>query len=125
MSKTIFEKIIDGDIPSYKLYEDENIIIILDAFPKQNGHSLVIPKNTGKINLMEENASITNIIMEKAKETSNLLMLKLGATGIKYISNNFKSAGQEVMQTHLHLIPYYDEEVNIEDISIVYKKMMN
>lgn len=49
MEKTIFEKIIDGEIPSYKVYEDEHVYSFLDVFPITKGHTLVIPKNTAEI----------------------------------------------------------------------------
>ena len=115
---TIFTKIINNEIPSHKVYEDENFIAILDISPKQTGHTLVIPKNV-KENVLLEDEKTTEDLFKLSKVISNHLMDKLGATGIKWVINNGKSAGQEVFHTHVHLIPYYDdnrEAVVSEDI---------
>lgn len=123
MSKDIFQKIIDGEVKSYKLYEDNEIIVILDAFPKTNGHSLVITKSS-ELTIIEENALNTSLAMEKAKDISRLLMDKMGASGTKITMNNYPDAGQEVLRTHIHVIPYYGEEKEVEELDSVYKKIM-
>lgn len=116
--KTIFEKIIDGEIPSMKVYEDDNYIAFLDISPKQKGHTLLVPKNK-KENIIDETEFVKETILVKASEISRLLITKLGATGLKMVMNSGVAAGQEVFHTHLHLIPYYDHEeeaVNNEEV---------
>ncbi len=118
MEKSIFELIIEGQIPSMKVYEDENFIAFLDIQPKQKGHTLVVPKVKSK-DIINDSDFIRANILAVAKDLSNKLMDKLGATGVKMVMNNGASAGQEVFHTHLHLIPYYDSEVeavNNEDV---------
>ena len=110
---TIFTKIINNEIPSHKVYEDENFIAILDISPKQTGHTLVIPKNV-KENVLLEDERTTADLFKLSKVISNHLMDKLGASGIKWVANNGKSAGQEVFHTHIHLIPYYDDNREAE-----------
>ncbi len=121
--KTIFEKIIDNEIPSYKIFEDDKIIVILDAFPKKPGHSLFIPK-IKKENFLEENNEIIEYIFTKIKDISKLIEQKLNNTGFKIVSNVGSSAGQIIFHTHFHLIPYFDENktpnLSIEE---VYKKL--
>ncbi len=116
--KSIFELIIDGQIPSMKVYEDENFIAFLDIQPKQKGHTLLVPKVKAE-NIINDSEFVKANILNKAEELSKLLMNKLNASGIKMVMNNGASAGQVVFHTHLHLIPYYDNEVeavNNEDV---------
>lgn len=68
MEKTIFEKIIDGEIPSYKIYEDEYVYSFLDVFPITKGHTLVIPKNL---------AVTFWIVILKQQQISDVFFLKL------------------------------------------------
>ncbi len=118
MNKSIFEMIIDGEIPSMKIYEDEDFIAFLDIQPKQKGHTLLVPKVKAE-NIIKESEFVKSNILFKATEISTLLKDRLGASGIKMVMNSGASAGQVVFHTHLHLIPYYDNEVeavNNEDV---------
>ncbi len=108
--KSVFEKIIDNEIPSFKVYEDDNFIAILDVQPKQLGHTLLIPKKKNE-NILEEDALIRANMAEISNKIAKQLMKNLNATGVKFVSNVGKSAGQEVFHTHLHIIPYYDSEI--------------
>ncbi len=123
MSKSIFEMIIDGTIPSLKVYEDENFIAILDIQPKQKGHTLLIPKEKHE-NILDDSQFVLENILKIAKELSNKLLAKLNATGIKLTMNNGSSAGQEVFHTHLHLIPYYDGEVEAVNNEEILKEIL-
>lgn len=117
MDRNIFEMIIAGDIPSLKVYEDEKYIAILDINPKQQGHTLLIPKEKQE-NIIEDVEAQQDILI-LASELASKLKDNLGASGIRYVFNNGSSAGQEVFHTHLHIIPYYDEEtesVNNEEV---------
>lgn len=109
MEKSIFEQIIDGNIPSLKVFEDNKYIAILDINPKQKGHTLLIPKKKQE-NILEDFDSQQDILI-LASEIADKLKLKLGATGIKLVFNNGATAGQVVFHTHLHIIPYYENEV--------------
>lgn len=118
----IFCKIVNGDIPCYKIYEDDVVISFLDVNPKVNGHTLIIPKNhTLDITTIDDNT--LNHIFNVAKEISKLLEEKLNIKGYTLLQNNGKP--QEVKHFHLHIIPVYenDEElVNVEDIYNKIKK---
>ena len=109
MEKSIFEKIIEGSIPSTKVYEDENYIAILDITPKQKGHTLLIPKKKQE-NILSDNKEVIESILVVGNKVAKKLLEEYGATGIKYVLNNGASAGQVVFHTHLHIIPYYDKE---------------
>ena len=99
----IFCKIINGEIPSKKVYEDENFIGILDQNPKAEGHTLIVPKKHFR-NLLDLPNTIGNELLEAIKKVS-LKLIEKGNEGINVLSNNELSAGQVVFHTHIHIIP--------------------
>lgn len=109
MNDCIFCKIINNEIDSKKIYEDEKVIVILDAFPKSEGHSLIIPKKHSKNILDEEDLDILKYI----KKTNEMLKKKYDFDSFKIISNKGKEAGQEVFHTHIHFVPYYKKKEDI------------
>lgn len=119
---TIFEKIIAGEIPSYKVYEDDEFIAFLDIQPKNTGHTLVVPKKV-KTNVLEEDQATVAKLFTLCQELSNKLMKGLDAQGIKWQSNINEVAGQEVFHTHIHLIPYYGRDVEVTVGEEIIKKL--
>ena len=111
----IFCKIINGEIPSYTIYEDEKVKVFLDVNPKSNGHTLIIPKKHYK-DLDDIDIDDLKYIMEIAKKMKKLLEERLNPNGIMLVQNNGDL--QEVKHYHLHLIPNYDNNTldNVEDI---------
>ena len=117
----VFCKIILGDIPSYKIYEDDDIFVFLDINPVQPGHTLIIPKkHTLDITTIDNDVLIK--IINKAKDISSLLADKLGADGFTLVQNN--GIAQEVKHFHLHVIPKYNKKVNVK-IEDVYNTLVN
>lgn len=123
----IFCKIIKGDIPSYTIYEDEIVKVILDINPVSNGHMLIIPK-THYVNLMDIDDSVLSHIMNISKDLYKKYKDKLNMDGLTITQNN--DYGQEVKHYHLHLIPRYENDniefikpTNLDSIEDVYKKM--
>ena len=102
----IFCKIIEGDIPSYKLYEDDDFMVILDAGPATRGHALVIPKEHYK-NLYELPDELAAKAVILGKKLITQLKEILGCDGYNLVQNNWEAAGQTVDHFHLHLIPRY------------------
>lgn len=114
----IFCKIIDGNIPSYTLYEDDFVKCFLDINPDRNGHCLVIPKKHFKdINDIDE--LTLSKIFECAKKMKKVLEEKLNIDGLTFIQNN--GDVQEVKHFHLHLKPFYNEKQDIKDVKEIYK----
>ena len=115
----IFCKIINGEIPSYKIFEDDEILVFLDINPVNPGHSLIIPKkHTLDITTIDNDILIK--IMNKAREISGIFEETLGASGFTLIQNNGNV--QEVKHFHLHVIPKYNKKKNLT-IQEVYKLM--
>ncbi len=115
----IFCKIVNGEIPAYKLYEDDEIMAFLDINPYAPGHTLIIPKmHTLDFETIDDN--ILGHIMTKTREIAKLVVSKLDAPGYTLIQNN--GFVQEVKHFHLHIIPKYRENKEI-DIKEVYEKI--
>jgi len=100
----IFKKIIDGEIPSDKIYEDSKVIAIKDINPINPGHFLVIPKKHST-NLIDINDEEFVYLMTKAKELAKQTIKEMNVSGFKLQINNGKESGQEVFRTHVHIIP--------------------
>ena len=117
----IFCKIIEGSIKSYKLYENDNIIIFMDINPNSNGHMLLVPKKHITDFTVMDNETIQDI-NDGAKLMHKLIMDKLNPDGIKLVVNYGEL--QEVKHYHLHLIPYYNikqEKKSVEEIYNILK----
>ena len=114
----IFCRIIKGEIPSYKIYEDNEVLVIMDVNPRSNGHLLVISKKHYQ-DLFDIDQNTLNHILKVAKEMSNLLMDKLNCEGITLEQNN--GISQEVKRFHLHIIPKYKKEKKLEIENVFHK----
>ena len=116
----LFCKIVSGDIPSYKIYEDKIVIAFLDINPDSNGHTLIIPKKH-YLDMDDIPLDTLNHIFKVAKELKVKLDSKLNTDGLTFVQNN--GAIQEVKHFHLHLKPYYkDNELkNVEEIYNILK----
>lgn len=116
----IFCKIIKGEIPSYKLYEDDKVLAFLDVNPNHNGHTLIVPKEHYE-NFFDIDEELLHHILKVAKEIAVKLKDKLNYDGISLCQNNYY--GQEVKHFHLHLIPKYKEEnkLSVEEVYNILK----
>ena len=105
----IFCKILAGEIPSYKVYEDDDFTVILDVGPATRGHALVIPKEHYK-NLYELPDELAGKAFVLGKKMITMLTEALGCDGYNLVQNNGAVAGQTVEHFHLHLIPRYKDD---------------
>jgi len=104
---TIFEKIITGDIPSNKVYEDDKTFAFLDADPVNPGHTLVIPKEPYK-NIYEIPQDSFAAVMNTVRKLAPAIKEAVGADGINIGQNNDSAAGQEVFHFHVHIMPRFE-----------------
>ncbi len=103
----IFAKIIRGDIPCHKVYEDEKTFAFMDIMPRTEGHCLVIPKAPSR-NLFDIESDDLAAVCETVIKISRAAIKAVGATGITVQQFNEKAGGQEVFHTHFHILPRYD-----------------
>jgi histidine triad (HIT) family protein len=108
----VFCEIIKGNIPSRKVYEDENFLAILDISQTTRGHTLVMPKKHYD-NFLEMPAAEFEALMSKTQLIAKQVIASLNAKGCNILINTNEVAGQSVMHTHVHIIPRYDENDTI------------
>lgn len=101
---TIFDKIIAGEIPCHKVYEDDHVLAFLDVAPLSRGHTLVIPKERAAQmdQLSDESAAALGRVLPRI---CRAVMKATGATAYNLLQNNGAAAHQAVMHLHVHVIP--------------------
>ncbi|MFW5894554.1 MAG: HIT family protein, partial [Bacillota bacterium] len=104
----IFCKIIEGEIPSYKVYEDEHVYAFLDITQNTKGHTLVVPKNHLK-NIYELDEETANHVFTAIPKVANALKKAFNPIGLNVIQNNDRPL-QSVFHFHVHLIPRYEDD---------------
>ena len=111
MSETIFSKIIDGEIPSFKIYENEHVYAFLDISQVTKGHTLLIPKKASP-NIYETDAETMKHISEALPIVANAIKKAFNPDGLNIIQNNCEFASQSVYHIHFHLIPRYKDDID-------------
>ncbi|MEM9123252.1 MAG: HIT family protein [Pseudomonadota bacterium] len=105
----IFAKIIRGDAPCYKIYEDEKTLSFLDLFPQSRGHSLIVPKTAGE-NLLDTAPESVAAAMATVQRVAQAAQAALKPDGIAIMQFNGAPAGQTVFHLHFHVIPRFEGE---------------
>jgi histidine triad (HIT) family protein len=106
MSDCIFCKIINGEIPSAKVYEDEDVFAFLDISQVTKGHTLVIPK-AHHANVYELPEDVAGKLFAVIPKITNAVKKAYNPIGLNLLNNNGEAAGQTVFHYHLHIIPRY------------------
>ena len=104
--KDVFCKIIDGEIPSAKVYEDDDVLAVLDISQTNKGHTLVMPKKHYDSFLSCPQETMHKV-MDVAQRIGQAEMAVLGAKGVNILTNIGEQAGQSVPHFHVHVIPRY------------------
>ncbi len=105
----IFCKIISGDLPSEKVYEDDTVLCILDIRPVNHGHVLILPKNH-HLNMLDAEDDLSRHLVKVAKRIGHAVMEATSATGFNMGVNNGASAGQIIFHEHWHVIPRFEND---------------
>ena len=106
MTDCIFCKIISRDIPSYQIYEDDDVLAFLDITQTTKGHTLVVPKKHIR-NVLEMTGEDAATLFSKIPQIASHITKTLGASGMNILHNNETIAGQTVFHAPVHLIPRY------------------
>lgn len=128
----VFCKIVNGEIPCFKIHETENTLAFLDISQNTVGHSLVIPKCHVE-NIFDLDVELSKELFTSVTKTAKLLKEKLGFDAANLLNNNGEKAGQVVNHYHIHIIPRYgnDEcyfkesphEADFEKLVLLHKKI--
>ncbi|MEL7060262.1 MAG: HIT family protein [Acidobacteriota bacterium] len=105
---TIFDRILDGELPCHRVYEDEHVLAFLDIGPLAPGHTLVIPKER-RAHLHELSDAAAAAIGRVLPRIARAVMAAVGATAYNVLQNNGPTAHQAVMHVHFHIIPRFEE----------------
>lgn len=105
----IFCKIIDGDIPSAKVYEDDYVYAFLDISQVTKGHTLVIPKLHTK-NIYETPPEVASELFARIPAITSAIKKAYQPIGMNLLNNNEKPADQSVFHLHIHIIPRYGKD---------------
>ena len=104
----IFAKIVAGDIPCAKIFETDDILAFMDAFPQTEGHCLVIHKRAKATNLIDIDEDSLTAVTLGVKRLAGAVRDALSPDGIRIAQFNGAAAGQTVFHLHFHVIPVYD-----------------
>ena len=115
MEDCIFCKIIEGEVPSHKVYEDENTLAFLDTNPTSKGHTLIVPKK--HVETIDQ-ASDMDYMWNTLVKVSQAVEKAFDPEGLNISQNNGEVAGQEVMHMHFHITPRYTGD----EIEVNYKR---
>ncbi|MCG9802753.1 HIT family protein [Staphylococcus argenteus] len=111
MSETIFGKILTGEIPSFKVYEDDYVYAFLDISQVTKGHTLLIPKKASA-NIFETDEETMKHIGAALPKVANAIKRAFNPDGLNIIQNNGEFADQSVFHIHFHLIPRYEDDID-------------
>lgn len=100
----IFAKILRGEIPSHKIYEDEHTLAFMDVMPQMDGHCLVIPK-VGSRNLLDAELLTLTPLMATVQKVARAAKAAFKADGVQIRQYNEPAAGQTVFHLHFHIMP--------------------
>lgn len=103
-SDNIFAKILRGDLPCIKVYEDEHTLAFMDIMPQADGHTLVIPKEPA-VDLMELSADAASNLIIQVQKVARAVKQAMQADGITIFQLNGAAAGQTVPHIHFHILP--------------------
>ena len=107
--ENIFAKILRGEIPSGKVFENEQVLVFMDIMPRSPGHLLVIPKSKAR-NILDINIDQLHAVIDTVQLMAKLVMKALKADGVTIQQFNEAPGGQEVFHLHFHVIPRYSGE---------------
>ena len=103
-SNNIFAKILRGEIPAHKIYEDENVLAFMDVMPMVDGHCLVIPK-MGSRGLLDADEAVLARLMPVVQKVARAAVSAMDADGFQLRQYNEAAAGQTVFHMHFHILP--------------------
>jgi len=103
----IFAKILRGEIPSHRVYEDEHAVAFMDVMPQSTGHALVVPKAASR-NLLDADPAVLAQILPVVQKVAIAAKAAFKSDGVSIIQYNEPAAGQTVFHLHFHVVPRFE-----------------
>jgi histidine triad (HIT) family protein len=103
----VFAKILRGEIPSTRVYEDDAVVAFMDVMPQGPGHTLVMPKAPSR-NLLDADAATLGNLMPAVQKVARAVKTAFGADGVTIMQFNEPASGQTVFHLHVHVIPRFE-----------------
>jgi histidine triad (HIT) family protein len=107
-ASNIFAKILRGEAPCVKVWEDADTVVFMDIFPQTQGHCLVVPRDVEARNLLDLPADRLNGLFGRVQKTARAVVSALNPDGVIITQFNGAPAGQTVFHLHVHVIPRYE-----------------
>lgn len=104
----IFAKILRGEMPAVRVFEDDHVVAFMDVFPQAKGHTLVIPKHSTARNFLEEAPELVGPLMLGVQRVARAVRAALKPDGLVITQFNGATAGQTVFHLHFHIIPRWE-----------------
>ena len=104
----IFAKILRGEAPAAKVFEDDHVLAFMDVFPQSRGHTLVIPKHSQARNLLDEAPEVLGPLILGVQRVTRAVRAALNPEGIVVTQFNGALAGQTIFHLHFHIIPRWE-----------------
>ncbi|TIP30820.1 MAG: HIT family protein [Mesorhizobium sp.] len=106
-SNNIFAKILRGEIPSHRVYEDDAVVAFMDVMPQGPGHTLVVPKAPSR-NLLDADPAVFGPLFANVQKVARAVKKAFDADGVTVMQFNEPASGQTVFHLHVHIIPRFE-----------------
>ena len=105
----IFAKILRGEIPAVKVWEDDHVLAFMDVFPQSEGHVLIVSKTSTARNLLDIEPEVLARLIAATQRTARAVVKALGPEGFQIMQFNGEAGGQTVFHLHFHIIPRWSD----------------
>lgn len=103
----VFAKILRGEIPSHKVLEDDDVIVLMDVMPQGPGHTLVVPKTASR-NLLDADPAVLAKLLPVVQRVARAVKAAFAADGVSVFQYNEAAGGQSVFHLHIHVVPRFE-----------------
>lgn len=103
--QNVFARILRGEIPAARVWENDRVLVFMDVFPQSEGHALIISKVSKARNLLEVEAEVLAELAETARRVARAAAAALQPDGVSLLQFNGEAGGQTVFHLHLHVVP--------------------
>lgn len=106
-TNNVFAKILRGEIPAHKVFEDDDVIVFMDVMPQGPGHTLVVPKVASR-NLLDADSAVLGKLLPTVQRVALAVKSAFEADGVTVFQYNEPAGGQSVFHLHVHVVPRFD-----------------